>query len=134
MLVIARVAFKEEWFERSITEFGNATGVAASGILLLRLADPGNLTNTLPIFSIKQLFLQPILSGGIITVIAPIAISNFGLIGWTEICGLLTCVFIALVLFLQKMPFQENSSHATVIANPEPLDAEAEGFLMLQKL
>ncbi len=105
MFLFARICFKEKWFERSIIEFGNATGVAASGLLLLRLADPADNTNTLPIFSIKQLFLQPILSGGVITVIAPLAIMSFGLLSWTEITGVLTVLFILIALLLQKLPF-----------------------------
>ena len=103
ILLFSRVILKEEWFERSITEFGNATGVAASGLLLLRLADPRNKTNTLPIFSIKQLFLQPLLSGGLITVVAPIVISKIGLIGWTEICGLITLSFVFIAFFQSNM-------------------------------
>tara|TARA_Y100001968_G_scaffold164680_1_gene150731 strand:- start:904 stop:2280 length:1377 start_codon:yes stop_codon:yes gene_type:complete len=103
ILIFARFILSEEWFERSITEFGNATGVAASGLLLLRLADPRNLTNALPVFSIKQLFLQPLLSGGIVTVIAPILITRLGLVEWTEICGLLTFIFIISSIYLQKI-------------------------------
>jgi len=101
MLVFSRLFFSEEWFERAIAEFGNSTGVAASGLLLLRLADPRNSTNTLPVFSIKQLFLQPLLSGGLITVIAPLFISNFGLKGWTEFCGLISLTLFALAITLQ---------------------------------
>ena len=97
----SKIALNEKWFERSIVEFGNATGVAASGLLLLRLADPRDETNTLPIFSIKQLFLQPLLSGGIITVVAPIAVRSFGLQGWTELCGALTILFVLIAVFLQ---------------------------------
>ena len=101
MLVFSRLFFREEWFERAIAEFGNSTGVAASGLLLLRLADPRNSTNTLPVFSIKQLFLQPLLSGGLITVIAPLFISNFGLKGWTEFCGLISLSLCAVAISLQ---------------------------------
>ncbi len=101
MLVVARFTLREEWFERSITEFGQATGVAASGLLLLRLADPRNLTKTLPVFSIKQLMLQPILSGGIITVVAPLAVARLGLLGWTELCGVVTVVFIGLAIVIK---------------------------------
>ncbi len=103
MFLFAKVLFKINWFERSIIEFGNANGVAASGILLLRLADPIDKSNTLPIFSIKQLFLQPLLSGGFITVIAPVFIVKFGLIGWTEICGAMTILFIFIALFTQPI-------------------------------
>jgi ESS family glutamate:Na+ symporter len=102
MLVFSRLFFREEWFERAIAEFGNSTGVAASGLLLLRLADPRNTTNTLPVFSIKQLFLQPLLSGGLITVIAPLFISNFGLKGWTEFCGLISITLFAVAISLQS--------------------------------
>ena len=104
MLYLSRYIINEEWFERSIVEFGNATGVAASGLLLLRLADPEDKTNTLPIFSIKQLFLQPLLSGGLITVIAPLAIRNLGLKGWTELAGFLTIGFLLMAFLLQKIP------------------------------
>ena len=101
MLIFSRLFFREEWFERAIAEFGNSTGVAASGLLLLRLADPRNSTKTLPVFSIKQLFLQPLLSGGLITVIAPLFISNFGLKGWTEFCGLISLALFAVAISLQ---------------------------------
>ncbi len=109
MFLFARLTFRKEWFERSLSEFGNATGVAASGVLLVRLADPQNLTSTLPIFSSTRLFLQPLLSGGFVTVIAPIAIAKLGLIGWTEVCGVLTMLFILLALF-----FQENLANETI--------------------
>ena len=102
MFFFARLTLKKEWFERSIAEFGNATGVAASGVLLLRLADPRNSTSTLPIFSSTRLFLQPLLSGGLVTVIAPIAVVKLGLKGWTELCGLLTVLFIILAIYLQN--------------------------------
>ena len=102
MFLFSRLLFRQQWFERSIIEFGNATGVAASGILLLRLADPRDQTNILPIFSIKQLFLQPLLSGGLITVIAPISIIKLGLIGWTEICGALTLLFLIVSLLMRS--------------------------------
>ena len=111
MFFLAKIYFKEEWFERSLTEFGNATGVAASGLLLLRLADPRDNTKTLPIFSIKQLFLQPILSGGLITVVAPLVIRRIGLLGWTEICGVVILFVIAVtVIFSDSLitPVQKN--------------------------
>jgi len=75
--------FDDYWFEKSLIEFGNSTGVVASGLLLLRLADPKNISKTLPIFTSKQLFAQLILSGGLFTVLAPLMISNIGLYYWT---------------------------------------------------
>ncbi len=86
--------FDDYWFEKSLIEFGNSTGVVASGLLLLRLADPKNISKTLPIFTSKQLFAQLLLSGGFFTVIAPIMISKIGLSYWTEICALITFIII----------------------------------------
>ncbi len=110
MFVFGRLLIRDEWFERSIAEFGNSTGVAASGLLLLRLADPTNVTKTLPVFSFKQLFLQPILSGGLITVIAPIIIVQIGLQGWTEICGGLTLFFAFLALIIPRTDLVRDKS------------------------
>ena len=112
MLFVARFTLREEWFERSITEFGQATGVAASGLLLLRLADPRNLTKALPVFSIKQLILQPILSGGVITVVAPLAVTRLGLLGWTELCGILTVICIGLAVIINITSSSESTEAA----------------------
>ena len=95
----AYFVFEKHWFERSLIEFGNSTGVVASGLLLLRLADPKNVSKTLPIFTSKQLFAQLILSGGFFTVLAPLMISKIGLDFWTEICALIT-IFIIFGAFL----------------------------------
>ena len=94
--------FDDYWFEKSLIEFGNSTGVVASGLLLLRLADPKNVSKTLPIFTSKQLFAQLILSGGFFTVIAPLVISKIGLDYWIEICGLITFLIITSTFLYNK--------------------------------
>ena len=75
-----------DWFERAVLEFGQATGVAASGLLLLRMADPDDRSEALPAFSIKQLLLQPFVAGGVVTVVAPLAVAGWGLPVWTGVC------------------------------------------------
>ena len=94
--------FDDYWFEKSLIEFGNSTGVVASGLLLLRLADPQNISKTLPIFTSKQLFAQLILSGGLFTVLAPLMISKIGLDYWTEICALITFAILLIALIINK--------------------------------
>jgi ESS family glutamate:Na+ symporter len=59
-----------------VIEFGQATGVAASGLLLLRMADPDDRSEALQAFSFKQLLLQPLLAGGVITVVAPLVMHS----------------------------------------------------------
>ncbi|MFZ9228563.1 MAG: sodium/glutamate symporter [Prochlorococcaceae cyanobacterium] len=102
VLVLARRSLPEPWFERGILEFGQATGVAASGLLLLNMADPDDRSDALTPFSIKQLLLQPLLAGGVITVMAPLAIASWGLQSWTVLCLGLTVLWISLALLLAR--------------------------------
>jgi glutamate:Na+ symporter, ESS family len=104
VLVLARRVLPIDWFERAITEFGQATGVAASGLLLLGMADPSNRSGALPAFSIKQLLLQPVLAGGVVTVAAPLAVHSWGLSLWCELCFALTVLWITLALLLARRP------------------------------
>ena len=100
VLVLARRVLPTDWFERAVIEFGQATGVAASGLLLLNMADPDSRSEALPAFSIKQLVLQPVLAGGVVTVAAPLAVAAWGLPVWSEICLALTALWITLALVL----------------------------------
>ncbi len=102
VLVLARRVLPIDWFERALLEFGQATGVSASGLLLLGMADPDNRSGALPAFSVKQLLLQPVLAGGVVTVAAPLAVHNWGLPVWTEVCFGLTALWITLALLLAR--------------------------------
>ena len=54
--------FRTAWFERAVTEFGQATGVTATGLLLLRTVDPENKTCAATTFGYKQLFHEPVMN------------------------------------------------------------------------
>ena len=54
--------FRRAWFERAITEFGQATGVTATGLLLLRTVDPENKTCAATTFGYKQLVHEPVMN------------------------------------------------------------------------
>jgi len=102
VLLLAPRVLPPNWFERGLVEFGQATGVAASGLLLLNMVDPGDRGDALTPFSIKQLLLQPFIAGGIITVMAPLAISGWGLAAWTGFCLGLVLLWISLGLWLGR--------------------------------
>jgi ESS family glutamate:Na+ symporter len=107
LLLLSRRFLPTPWFERGILEFGQATGVAASGLLLLNMADPDDQSDALTPFSIKQLLMQPLLAGGVITVMAPLAIASWGLPVWTGVCLGLTVLWIVLALLLGRLGVQE---------------------------
>ncbi len=102
VLLLAPRILPPNWFERGLVEFGQATGVAASGLLLLNMVDPGDQGDALTPFSIKQLLLQPFIAGGIITVIAPLAINGWGLSTWTGFCLGLVVLWVSLGLWLGR--------------------------------
>ncbi|MCP9917358.1 sodium/glutamate symporter [Cyanobium sp. ATX 6F1] len=102
LLLLAPRILPAPWFERGIVEFGQGTGVAASGLLLLRMADPADDSDALPAFSIKQLILQPLIAGGVITVGAPLAVMSIGLPAWTALCLVLVVTWISLGLWLAR--------------------------------
>jgi ESS family glutamate:Na+ symporter len=92
-----------DWFERAVIEFGQATGVVASGLLLLRVADPNDRSSAQQPFSLKQLLLQPFLAGGLITVLAPLAVTRWGLASWTLLCLALTLLWICLGVLVGRI-------------------------------
>ncbi len=102
LLLLAPRILPAPWFERGIVEFGQGTGVAASGLLLLRMADPADGSDALPAFSIKQLILQTLIAGGVITVGAPLAVMSLGLPAWTALCLVLVLIWIGLGLWLAR--------------------------------
>ncbi|TGC11517.1 sodium/glutamate symporter [Methanolobus halotolerans] len=55
------------WFERGIGNFGQSMGMTASGLLLMRIADPDNKSPALEGFGYKQLLFEPIVGGGVFT-------------------------------------------------------------------
>ena len=111
LLVLSKPMLPDPWFERGITEFGQATGVAATGLLLLGLADPEAKSATLAPFSIKQLVLQPVLAGGVVTVLAPLAVMTWGLQTWAALCLAITLLLAGGGLLLARLPTAASGSH-----------------------
>ena len=102
ILLLAPRILPASWFERGLVEFGQATGVAASGLLLLNMVDPEDRKGSLTPFSIKQLILQPFLAGGVITVVAPLAVDGWGLPLWSAVCLGLVILWSGLGLWLAR--------------------------------
>ena len=82
VLFIAPRLFRDAWFERAIAEFGQATGVTATGLMLLRTVDPENRTPAAMSFGYKQLLHEPFMGGGLWTAMA---LSLVFSIGWLKV-------------------------------------------------
>ena len=98
---LARRIFREDWFERMICEFGQYTGVMATGLLLLRTVDPESKTSASTVFGCKQLLHEPVMGGGVWTAMAVPLVFKLGpwpvfliSLGATAICVLAWLVFL----------------------------------------
>ncbi|WP_218221625.1 sodium/glutamate symporter [Nesterenkonia sp. Act20] len=70
LLVFTPRIIPEFWLERGIADFGQSMGVTATGLVLLRVADPYDESPALEAFGYKQLFFEPFFGGGLITALA----------------------------------------------------------------
>lgn len=66
------------WFERGIADFGQSMGVTATGLLLLRMADPRQESPAYEAFGYKQLVFEPFFGGGLVTAAAIPFIAQLG--------------------------------------------------------
>ncbi|WP_080875878.1 sodium/glutamate symporter [Oceanobacillus timonensis] len=92
------------WFERGIGDFGQSTGVAATGIMLMRIVDAENQSPALNAFGYKQILFEPMVGGGLVTAASVPFIIQFGAIPVLIAVILLTTAFWLLgTLYFGKM-------------------------------
>ena len=98
-LVYARGIFGDDWFENAMFTYGMYSGVAATGMLLLKVCDPESESDALSLYAARAPFSSWAIGGGIITSMAPIWVAQFGVwttglvaLGLTIIVGLLPVI------------------------------------------
>jgi ESS family glutamate:Na+ symporter len=92
VIFVAPKLFKDAWFERAIADFGQATGVTATGLMLLRTVDPENKTIAAASFGYQQLIHEPFMGGGLWTALAlPLVFT----IGWLPVFIFSSIMFAA---------------------------------------
>ena len=101
-LLLGPRVFPDHWFERAIADFGQGTGVTATGLLLLRMADPYGRSRAMEGFSFKQLVFEPFLGGGLVTALAPIALVSWGLPLFSAVALALTAAAILFGLWIGR--------------------------------
>lgn len=91
-LVYARGIFGDDWFENSMLTYGMYTGVAATGMLLLKVCDPEAKSDALSLYAARAPFSSWAIGGGIITSMTPVWISQFGALSVGIVALVLTIV------------------------------------------
>ncbi|MEZ5420543.1 MAG: hypothetical protein R2708_24815 [Vicinamibacterales bacterium] len=86
---------REDWFEQALVVYGTQTGVAAVGLMLLRLADPHTRTSAAQAFAARSMVVSPLVGGGLVTAAMPLLITRVGPAGMLAVmtaavalCGL----------------------------------------------
>ncbi len=74
----ARRIFGEYWLENSMVLFGTYTGVAATGLLLLKTCDPESKSDALSVYAARAPFTGWALGGGVLTSMTPVWVMQFG--------------------------------------------------------
>ncbi|RPF55859.1 sodium/glutamate symporter [Aquisalibacillus elongatus] len=76
--VLAPKMITSYWVERAIGDFGQSMGITATGLLLMRVADPKAESPSFEGFGYKQLVFEPFLGGGLVTALSIPLIFQFG--------------------------------------------------------
>ncbi|MBE6388015.1 MAG: sodium:glutamate symporter [Lentisphaerae bacterium] len=105
VMFVAPRLFKESWFECAIADFGQAMGVTATGLLLLRTVDPESKTCAAQSFGYKQLIHEPFMGGGIWTALALTLVFT---IGWQKLF-LISSIFFMFWLTIMLILIKKNN-------------------------
>ncbi|MBS3746029.1 MAG: sodium:glutamate symporter [Wenzhouxiangellaceae bacterium] len=102
---LARRMIPEYWFERGIGDTGQSLGMTATGLLLIRMADPDHKSPAMEAFGYKQLLFEPIVGGGLFTAISVPLIFEFGPLPILGIASVLMVGFMSLgLLYFGRSP------------------------------
>lgn len=85
LIVLAPRMLPDWWVPRTAAEIGQALGMVAAGLMLLRVADPGDTTPAATAFGYKQLLFEPVLGGGLFTAASVTLVATIG--GWPVLAG-----------------------------------------------
>ena len=94
--------FATAWFERAIADFGQSTGVTATGLMLLRTVDPDNKTCAAASFGYKQLLHEPVMGGGLWTALALVLVYRWGWLTVFLLSLAMMLLWIVLSRFLRR--------------------------------
>ena len=111
---LARRIFSDYWFENSMVLFGTYTGVAATGLLLLKTCDPDMKSNAGEVFAARAPFCSWALGGGILTSMSPGWVAQYGAlrVGLVYLSGSILCFILFRVFkfwYPVKRVLQQNS-------------------------
>lgn len=117
LLILAPRIIGRYWFERAIGDFGQSMGVTATGLILMRIADPDNESPAYEAFGYKQLLFEPFFGGGFVTAAAIPLIYAFGPMPLLIVMAVVLAIATAVGLFYYGPRGRRDSAEAPVAAS-----------------
>ncbi|MGY1747801.1 sodium/glutamate symporter [Modestobacter sp. SYSU DS0511] len=108
---LARRMIPRFWFERGIGDLGQSLGVTATGLILIRVADPNAATPAMEAFGYKQLAFEPFFGGGLVTAASLPLIAQFGAVPLLVVMAVLLVVSlgVGILWFGRRTPAEEEA-------------------------
>lgn len=92
--------YPHPWFAYGLGDLGGGTATTASGLLLIRVADPNNNTDAKKAYTEKQPFYEPFMGGGLVTAMALPIVANMGAMAALGITGVILAGWIGFAIWL----------------------------------
>uniref|UniRef100_A0A7S1V886 Sodium/glutamate symporter n=1 Tax=Sexangularia sp. CB-2014 TaxID=1486929 RepID=A0A7S1V886_9EUKA len=109
VLVVARqlIGRKNHFFEHAIAVYGQALGIVAAGLMLLRIVDPQAKTPVPAAFGLKQLLHSPFMGGGLFTALSLPLMHNLGIWPMVGLSGGVAALFWTLSICTKDTPLDD---------------------------
>jgi ESS family glutamate:Na+ symporter len=128
VLVVARqlLGRQNHYFEHAIAVYGQALGIVAAGLMLLRIVDPQAKTPVPAAFGLKQLLHSPFMGGGLFTALSLPLMHHLGLWAMVGLTGGVATLFWVLAFCTKDRPLVDPTVAVGTI-NGESDDEGEEG-------
>jgi len=94
--------YPKPWYPYGLGDLGGGTATTASGLLLIRAADPKNVTQARQAYSEKQPLYEPFMGGGLVTAFALPVIASLGATISLAITAVILAAWLNVAVVLMK--------------------------------
>lgn len=108
MFVLCPIFFGEQWFERAVFVWGWSTGAVATGIAVLKIADPKLESGTLNDYGVAYVGFAPFEIA--MTILAPIAVTAGLTAGFGWVSLLVAIVIVGMAFWLKWLPGRKGAN------------------------
>lgn len=102
--------YRAPWYVYGLGDLGGGTATTATGLLLIRSADPERRTPALSSYADKQPFYEPLMGGGLVTALALVTVATIGPLGTLLIATTVLSAWLAYAARLVRNASDDDAS------------------------